>query len=61
MIKMYLESDLVNGKVNEECPSNMEIKQVVLIDKSVGMYAVVYGEKLGERLRDIHTDLHTMI
>ena len=61
MIKIFSRLELNAGTANEECPSNMEIKQVVLIDKSVGMYAVVYGEKLDKHLRDIDADLHTMI
>ena len=61
MIKIFSRLELSAGTANEECPSNMEIKQITPIDTYYVNFVVVYGEKLGERLRDIHTDLHTMI
>lgn len=61
MIKIFSRLALNAGTANEECPSNMEIKQITPIDTNYVNFAVVYGEKLGKHLRDIDADLHTMI
>lgn len=61
MIKIFSRLELNAGTANEECPSNMEIKQVTPIDTYYVNFAVVYGEKLAKHLRDIDADLHTMI